>query len=190
MIEAGLALGSNEGDSRCLLADAVSRLKATDGIEVSAVSDAYQTPPWGKTDQADFLNACLTIRTNLSPQELLDVCQRIEAALGRKRDVRWGPRTLDMDILWYGDIDLQTEHLTIPHSRMLDRGFVMIPLAAIAPDHLVEGVRISEHAKAFQNEDIVSVGPFVDFIERGAALPTKTHPIQSGDPEIKGVEPK
>lgn len=136
---ATLGLGGNLGDPEAAMATALSRLDARDDTEVVAVSGLYRTPPWGKTDQADFLNCCAAVKTRLSAQALLDACLDQEREMKRVRRERYGPRTLDIDVLTFGDLSLQTDTLTVPHPRMLDRGFVLLPLAEIAPDLAIRG---------------------------------------------------
>lgn len=113
---------------------AFAELERLDGTGVVAVSSLWRTPPWGKADQPDFLNAVCEIRTGLTPQALLAACLSIEAAQRRVRGERWGPRTLDIDILRFGDQRIDEPGFTVPHPRMVERAFVMVPLAEIAPD--------------------------------------------------------
>ncbi|MEO0883253.1 MAG: 2-amino-4-hydroxy-6-hydroxymethyldihydropteridine diphosphokinase [Pseudomonadota bacterium] len=187
MAEAGIALGSNLGDSCALLAEAVRRLAAPPANVLSCVSEAYRTPPWGMTDQPDFLNACLIVETELEPIQLLELCQDVESELGRTRGLRWGPRTVDIDILWYDDLKLETPRLTLPHPHMLQRGFVLVPLAEILPDHLLEGVSVKDRAEAFKGIDIVSVGPLMAPAELIKLQGAKTASIQQREAEIKAV---
>lgn len=128
-----IALGSNLGDKEGYLREAVHKLNEAEGCEVGKVSDFLVTPPYGYTAQDDFLNACLRLRTLLSPQELLDLLHEIEQQAQRKRDIRWGPRTLDLDIIFYDDLILDQENLQIPHIEMHKRSFVLKPLSQIAP---------------------------------------------------------
>ncbi|MFA7130099.1 MAG: 2-amino-4-hydroxy-6-hydroxymethyldihydropteridine diphosphokinase [Sphaerochaeta sp.] len=132
-VVAYIALGSNLGDRKAQLDLAIDLLKQTEGIEVSAVSTYLNTAPVGYIDQPDFLNAVVELQTTLSPYELLGHCNGIEQKMKRKRLVHWGPRTIDLDILLYGNLVLHEEKLTIPHPRMLERKFVMQPLSEIAP---------------------------------------------------------
>jgi 2-amino-4-hydroxy-6-hydroxymethyldihydropteridine diphosphokinase len=132
-----LGIGSNLGDRLANLQGAVDGLAATPGIEVVAVSRVYETDPIGP-DQPDYLNAAVAVDTTLSPRALLAVGQALEAAAGRVRDVRWGPRTLDVDILWFGDEEVDEPDLQIPHPRWGERDFVLAPLCdlghpAVAP---------------------------------------------------------
>ncbi|EAV42014.1 6-hydroxymethyl-7,8-dihydropterin pyrophosphokinase [Roseibium aggregatum IAM 12614] len=129
-----LGLGSNLGDPKANLDEAIRRLEATPGIMLVSRSSDYRTPPWGPVPQDDFRNCCVVIDTTLSPQALLNRCLDIETELGRVRDVRWGPRTLDIDVLIYGLQRVAENDLEIPHPRMGDRAFVLIPLAEIWPD--------------------------------------------------------
>lgn len=128
-----IALGSNLGDKEGYLREAVSKLDKAEGCRVGKVSDFLITPPYGYTDQDDFLNACLQLRTLLSPEELLDLLHGIEQQAQRKRDIHWGPRTLDLDIIFYDDLILDRETLQIPHIEMHKRDFVLRPLSQIAP---------------------------------------------------------
>lgn len=136
---AALGLGGNIGDPPSSMAEALHQLDAHEDCRVVAVSKLYSTPPWGKTDQADFFNCCVLVETSLEPEDLLDVCLSIERGMKRVRLERWGPRTIDIDILTYGTREQRSEKLEVPHPRMTDRGFVMMPLADIAPDLLVRG---------------------------------------------------
>lgn len=129
-----LGLGSNLGDRRRYLRGAVDQL-ASEGIEVTAVSPVYETAPvGGPPDQQPYLNAVVAIDTDLSPHDLLAVCHRLEAAAERVRTVRWGPRTLDVDVLWIDDVVVDEPDLQVPHPRMAERRFVMAPLRDIAPE--------------------------------------------------------
>lgn len=127
------------------MAAALRMLDANPQTEVVSVSSLYRTPPWGKTDQPDFLNAAAELRTQLTPRGLLDLCLDAEHRLKRVRNERWGPRLIDMDILVFGDRSLHEQGLEIPHPRMLQRAFVLAPLAEIAPDHPIEGLAVSSH---------------------------------------------
>ena len=132
-----LALGSNLGDRQANLMEAIRRLAAKVSVEV--MSSVYETEPAYITDQPRFLNMVLRGRTALSPHELLDFIQAIEQAMGRVRGRRFGPRLIDVDILTYDEIQLDTAELTIPHPRMMERDFVLQPLAEIAPDLVIPG---------------------------------------------------
>lgn len=130
MTRAFLGLGSNLGDRRHHLRDAIAGL----GDSVVAVSGVYETDPVGGPAQPKFLNLVVELDTTLTPRELLRVCWRLEAAADRVRQERWGPRTLDVDILWIDDVTVDEPDLTIPHPRMGERRFVLAPLAELAPD--------------------------------------------------------
>ncbi len=128
-----LSLGSNLGDSRRLLADAIDSLP-----DVVAVSPIYETDPVGGPSQDKFLNLVVELDTELTPLNLLGVCHRIEASAERTREVRWGPRTLDIDIIWMDGVEMDSERLTIPHPRWRSRRFVLAPLRDLAPDLVSE----------------------------------------------------
>lgn len=136
-----LGLGSNLGDREGNIAAAVARLAAWLGVTVERVSSLYETAPVGYTDQPDFLNAVVGVRTTLTPLELLAACLAVERELGRERKIRWGPRTIDIDVLFYDDVVLDTAELTLPHPRFHERCFVLVPLAEIAGDVPVYGGR-------------------------------------------------
>jgi 2-amino-4-hydroxy-6-hydroxymethyldihydropteridine diphosphokinase len=132
-----LALGSNLGDRRANLAAALARLR--ERVAVEAISSLYETEPAYVTDQPRFLNAALRGRTALGPAELLAFVKEIERALGRLAGPRFGPRLVDIDLLLYGDVVLATSELIIPHPRMAERPFVLVPLAEIAPELVPPG---------------------------------------------------
>lgn len=141
---ATLGLGGNLGEPRRAMADALQMLDARADCTVRAVSRLYRTPPWGKTDQAWFFNACAEVETTLGPEALLDTCLDIERQMKRVRDERWGPRTIDIDVLTYGDVSQAETRLELPHPRMTARGFVLMPLADFAPDLSVNGRRVGD----------------------------------------------
>lgn len=143
-----LALGSNQGDRAALLAQALARLDLVPGVRVVAASSLYATAPVGPPDQPDYLNAAAEVRTTLEPRALLAACLGIEAALGRVRDRRWGPRTIDLDLLVFGDRRVAEPGLEIPHPRIRERSFVLQPLAEIAGDLRLEGRTVAEWAAA------------------------------------------
>lgn len=140
---ASLGLGGNMGDPPAAMAEALRQLEQRDDCKVIAVSRLYSTPPWGKTDQADFFNCCALVETSLSPEALLENCLSIEKGMKRERIERWGPRVIDIDVLTYGDVKQSSERLEIPHPRMTSRGFVMMPLADVAPDMTVNGKSVA-----------------------------------------------
>lgn len=128
-----LGLGSNIGDRRQTIASAVSLLEQQPGITICLVSSLYETIPVGYADQPDFLNAVIGIDTSYSPEELLDICMDVERSLGRIREKKWGPRTIDIDILLYDELQLESAKLILPHPFFHERLFVLVPLAEIAP---------------------------------------------------------
>lgn len=126
-----IALGTNMGERYNNLVDAVNLLKEETEIHLVKSSSIYETVPVGYTEQDDFLNMVISIRTTLSPYELLEVCLRIEKDLGRKREIKWGPRIIDLDILLYNQENIEAENLSVPHPRMHERAFVLAPLLEI-----------------------------------------------------------
>jgi 2-amino-4-hydroxy-6-hydroxymethyldihydropteridine diphosphokinase len=149
MPEALLALGGNVGNSRVILDRAIGLL--CDGKEVRLVarSSDYRTPPWGFKYQPHFVNLAIIVETTLGPHELLARAQEVELRLGRDRvrEKRNGPRTADIDILAYDDLTLNEPNLTLPHPRLFERAFVLIPLAEIAGDRVIAGRRVDEAAR-------------------------------------------
>lgn len=139
MTRAVLGLGGNIGDSRKLIAAAIGRLAAHPEIRVEQVSALYLTPPWGKIDQPAFLNAAIRIDTTLSPRALLEVILDVEGQLGRQRLERWGPRLIDIDILLYGTVEMDEPGLHIPHPRLKERAFALVPLIDVLPDAVISG---------------------------------------------------
>ncbi|MFZ5817103.1 MAG: 2-amino-4-hydroxy-6-hydroxymethyldihydropteridine diphosphokinase [Bacillota bacterium] len=134
MSRAYLSLGANLGDRLGQLAEALRLLDRLPGARLAAVSGVYETAPQGKTDQPDFLNCAALLETELSPLALLEGIHGVERAMGRERRERWGPRTIDIDILLFGDQVISRPELEIPHPRMADRAFVLIPLLEVAPE--------------------------------------------------------
>jgi 2-amino-4-hydroxy-6-hydroxymethyldihydropteridine diphosphokinase len=141
-----LALGGNVGNVQATLDRAETLLCEPGDVRVLARSSDYRTPPWGVTDQPPFVNRCIAVETTLLPLALLDRVQAVERSLGRDRarEQRWGPRTADIDILTYDDLILDDPRLTLPHPRMFERGFVLEPLAEIAGDQIIGGLRIAD----------------------------------------------
>ncbi|PLV52118.1 2-amino-4-hydroxy-6-hydroxymethyldihydropteridine diphosphokinase [Erwinia sp. B116] len=130
-----LALGSNLADPLHQVQSALDALAAIPATTRVATSSLYRTPPYGPPDQPDYLNAAVALETTLSPEALLDHTQRIELEQGRvRKDHRWGPRTLDLDIMLFGSLTLASERLTVPHYDMHNRAFMLLPLLEIAPD--------------------------------------------------------
>lgn len=128
-----VAIGSNLGERRQLIEQGIEALKRLEGCKVESVSQIIATEPYGVTDQPDFLNGMIALRTLLPPLELLDSLQEIEQAAGRQRLVHWGPRTLDLDLIFYDHAVIDMERLQVPHPDMQNRGFVLKPLAELAP---------------------------------------------------------
>ena len=141
-----LALGGNVGDKVLSLRRALRALASEPQIELAAVSRFYRTAPWGKTDQEWFVNACALARTTLKPEALLERLKGLEVGLGRKPAERWGPRVIDIDLIAYDEVSLKTERLTLPHPELFNRAFVLVPLAEIAPDLVIAGVKVGEAA--------------------------------------------
>jgi 2-amino-4-hydroxy-6-hydroxymethyldihydropteridine diphosphokinase len=142
-VDAFLGLGSNVGDRLATLQRAVDLLSAEPGIRVRRSSRVWETDPVGGPEQPDFLNAVVEVDTELKPFELLSAVDHVEASLGRFRDIHWGPRTIDIDILLIGDLVLTGERLAVPHPRMHERAFVIVPLLELIPDPVLPtGIRI------------------------------------------------
>jgi para-aminobenzoate synthetase component 1 len=140
-----LGLGGNLGDRRALLASALGHLASAPAVRIARVSPVYETKAVGLTDQPDFLNLVVELETTLTPHALLDLCLSIEQRLGRVRRERWGPRTLDIDVLLHTGHSLADDRLTLPHPRLHERAFVLAPLADLAPDLLVNGTPVRVH---------------------------------------------
>lgn len=128
-----LSIGTNIGERYENLQYAIRLLKDTEGVEVERISSVYETAAVGFTDQADFLNIAVHVKTIHSSSEVLKICQSIESALGRVREFRWGPRIIDLDILLYNHENIETESIIVPHPRMYERAFVLVPLIDITP---------------------------------------------------------
>lgn len=156
-IRANLGLGGNVGDPIVAMASALQNLDAHDLCKVANVSRLYRTPPWGKTDQDWFFNAAAEIETELEPEALLDLCLDIEQGMKRIRRERWGPRTLDIDVLTFGGKTLKTDRLTIPHPHMHERAFVLMPLCDYAPDAIIAGKTAKQWLKAADTAGIEAV---------------------------------
>lgn len=131
--EAYVALGTNLGNREAFLREAIRRMAEVQGLQIIRISGVYETDPVGYTDQPAFLNMAAAVATELPPDELLGRLLEIEIAMGRVRDIRWGPRTIDLDLLLYEGVTLETEQLTLPHPRMGERAFVLVPLREIWP---------------------------------------------------------
>nr|WP_302328591.1 2-amino-4-hydroxy-6-hydroxymethyldihydropteridine diphosphokinase [Salirhabdus salicampi] len=153
MNEAIIGLGSNINPKQNYLQKAVHLLNHAQGVRVEKMSSVYETEPVGYTEQDAFLNMVVKVKTHLTPDELLTVCQQVEMKLGRKREIKWGPRTIDLDILLYNQENIVTEHLQIPHPRMWERAFVLIPLIELADDLVINGRRLSLYIKDLSEEE-------------------------------------
>lgn len=149
-----ISLGSNMGNRQEHLREAVNALEKHPQIEITGKSGFYTTSPVGYLEQDDFVNAVVAMETTLSPMEILEVCQAIEMEQHRERVIRWGPRTLDLDILWIEDFSASTEILTVPHPRMTERAFVMVPLSELAPALNVDGKNVLEHCKLLAGQEV------------------------------------
>lgn len=155
----GFGLGSNIGDKPANISNALKLLEERGIARLTAISRIYRTPPWGVIDQGDFANACAIGETTLSPYELLAAVKKIEADMGREPTRRWGPRLIDVDILFLGDHTLDDPELTLPHKELFGRGFVLLPLVEIAPALVLDGTPISQ---ALQGVDLAGVRPWTD----------------------------
>lgn len=150
-----IGLGGNLGNPREAMRAALKALDGEPSTDVVRVSSLYRTPPWGRTDQPDFLNAVAELRTELPPRGLLSLCLSAEASLRRVRGERWGPRSIDLDILLYDALEIDEEGLRVPHPRMLERAFVLAPLAEIAPDLTIRERTVAEHLAGVDSGGIV-----------------------------------
>lgn len=156
MARAYLGLGSNLGDRRALLRAAEAHLGATPGVRVLARSSVYESEPVGAADQPWFLNQVLLIETTLDPHALLDAVQQVEAALGRTRAVRWGPRTIDIDVLLYDRTVVVSPRLSLPHPELARRRFVLLPLAELDPRlRLPDGRAVADLLRALGDAQVV-----------------------------------
>jgi len=161
MTEAWLGLGGNVGDSRAILDRAVAQLCDGKDVTLIARSSDYKTPPWGFKYQPPFVNLCIAVETALSPHDLLARAQEVELALGRDRahEKRWGPRTADIDIIAYDNLTIDELGLTLPHPRLFERAFVLMPLAEIAPDLVIGGKNVRQAAAAIDNAGVERLLP-------------------------------
>ena len=164
MAEAVIALGGNvggEAEVRQRLDHAIDMLCDGDEVALLARSSDYRTPPWGVTDQPPFVNCVIIATTELSPPDLLDRAQAVERRFGRNRpqEQHWGPRALDIDLIAYDDLTRTTPQLTLPHPRALERAFVLLPLAELAPDGRILGVRVKDALAKLDTAGIVKLPP-------------------------------
>ena len=156
-VRAYLGLGGNIGDPASAMAAALRALDADAGVDVVAVSSLYRTPPWGLTDQPDFLNAVAAVDCRLGARDLLALCLEVETSLKRVRDIRWGPRVIDIDILMFGSERIDEAGLQVPHPRMVERAFVRLPLSEIATDAEVDGKTVAAWADALDTAGITKL---------------------------------
>lgn len=153
-----LGLGGNLGDRRQYLSAAVLALNSEAGLRVEKISSVYETLPVGVVDQPDFYNIVVQVSTTLAARELLACCLAIEKKLGRVRAERWGPRTIDLDVLWYEGATIHEPDLMLPHPRMKERAFVLVPLAEIAPTLLLEGMPVEQLASRLDQSGLRLLG--------------------------------
>lgn len=153
MYRAYLGLGTNMGDREGYLTSACKMLNEHSNINILNQSNVYETKAWGLKEQDDFLNLCIEIQTILTPHELLEVCQDVEYKLHRVRTIRWGPRTIDVDILFYEDEILNDEDLILPHPRIEERAFVLIPLMDLNEDLKIKDKPISYYLDKLSEEE-------------------------------------
>ena len=156
MSRAYLSIGSNLGDREAYLSSVITAIEATEHTQVEAVSSLYQTDPYGPVEQDDFLNAALRIETELAPLDLLDFTQSIEQAAHRERLVHWGPRTLDVDIVYYQGVELDTERLTLPHKEAHRRLFVLVPLAEVWQEERLKGQALESWINSLADQQVIT----------------------------------
>ena len=156
-----VGLGSNQGDRCAYLESGVRQLESDPGVRIVATSSVYETPPVGYLPQPHFLNAVAAIETELAPAQLLRILRIVEDGHGRQRQIRWGPRTLDLDLLIHGNEIIETEELTVPHPHLTARCFVLVPLCEIAPHlrHPVSGRALQEYESELScSREVVAAG--------------------------------
>lgn len=161
-VEATLGFGGNLGDPVAAFAAALRRLERHPAIGSVVFSSVYRTAPWGKLDQPEFLNMAASIETSLPARDLLALCLEIEREGGRERGERWGPRTIDIDVLIYGCERIDESGLQVPHPRIAERAFVLAPLAEIAPELRIEGRAVADLLEAVTSEAIRRDGVATD----------------------------
>ena len=157
-----IALGGNVGEVRATFEKAIANICGMTQAALLARSSDYATPPWGDEKQARFVNACIEIETSLDPHALLFTLHKIEKKFGRdrSRETRWGPRTLDLDLIAYDDVTLDRPELTLPHPRLFERAFVLVPLSEIAPDRVIAGRGIKAALAGLSTEGIERLPDF------------------------------
>jgi 2-amino-4-hydroxy-6-hydroxymethyldihydropteridine diphosphokinase len=161
MADVLIALGGNVGGVRTNFVRAIDLICQRAPGRLLARSSDYETPPWGDEQQPRFINACIRVATATAPQPLLSTLHMIEREFGRDRSTerRWGPRTLDLDLLAYDDIAIDSAELTLPHPRLFERAFVLVPLAEIAPDRAIAGRTAAEALKTLPTAGIKRLPP-------------------------------
>jgi 2-amino-4-hydroxy-6-hydroxymethyldihydropteridine diphosphokinase len=161
MAEAFIALGGNVGDVRSTFDQAVALLSENETVRVTVRSSDYRTPPWGVTEQPPFVNAVIAVTTTLEPHDLLALAAECERKLGRDRarERRWGPRAIDLDLLTYDDLVLIDRDLILPHPHLFERAFVLVPLAELAPDHIIAGIRVRDALERLNSSGIEKLPP-------------------------------
>jgi 2-amino-4-hydroxy-6-hydroxymethyldihydropteridine diphosphokinase len=159
--EALLALGGNVGDVRDTLDRAIVALCDGADVRLTARSGDYRTPPWGVEDQPPFVNLAIAVETRLTPHALLARAQAVERAFGRARgnEQRWGPRPIDIDLIAYDDLALESPDLTLPHPRWFERAFVLVPLAEIAPERRIGGIKVGDALTRLDRTGIEKLPP-------------------------------
>jgi 2-amino-4-hydroxy-6-hydroxymethyldihydropteridine diphosphokinase len=155
--DATLALGTNLGDRVGNIEEAIRSLTGDGAVRLVKRSPLYRSAPWGVTDQDWFVNACISIDTDLSPRELLKRCQAVENGMGRIRTRHWGPRIIGVDILTFGDLKISEPDLVVPHPLIAERAFVLVPLKDIAPDLTINGASLGGMLAKLDAGDVVPI---------------------------------
>ena len=158
-VQVALGLGGNIGDVKAHMLGALEVLAENDAVRLLVSSDIFETPPWGIKEQANYLNSCVIVSTTLTPPEFLKLCHKAERAFRRVRKIRWGPRTIDIDILMLEEGEYNSTSLTIPHPRIRERAFVLVPLAQIAGDWMLEEKPISRWRDQCDQATIKQIEP-------------------------------
>jgi 2-amino-4-hydroxy-6-hydroxymethyldihydropteridine diphosphokinase len=154
MVEVGFGFGSNVGDKLANVSVAIAALQTSGLVHQFKASSTYRTAPWGDVEQDWFINACAIGVSPAAPQDLLACCQTIESRMGREPTRRWGPRKIDIDILFYDDLHVEKPGLQLPHKELLNRAFVLVPLLEIRPDLEVLGVQLADALTRLAHADI------------------------------------
>src|ERR1700690_3639434 len=163
MADVLIALGGNVGDVRATFQKAIANICGMTQAVLLARSSDYATPPWGDQTQARFINACIAIETTIHPHAILFTLHKIEKKFGRDRttETRWGPRTLDLDLIAYDDVSIDKPELTLPHPRLFERAFVLVPLAEMSPDRVIGGRSITSALAELSTEGIERLSDLV-----------------------------